>query len=311
MLAFMITGCGKEELANPYHAENLNMKVFFEGEENIIKAEGFAKNLCVPADSDQNTENVNAEGFGFFSVDDAEVLSQKNVYERLYPASTTKIMTCLLALELCDLDEMVTVPEESVITVAGSSMADLTPGDHMLMEDMLHALMVPSGNDAAAAIAVHIGGTIENFAEMMNRRAKELGATSTHFVNPHGLPDEDHYTTPYDLYLIFNEALKYPDFRRISSTVSYTAEFTNIKDKQTPERTATWDSGNGFYQQVFALPEGVHYTAGKTGHTNAAGFCLVLAEEDAEGKDYISVVLKAPDYESLYNGTKKLVEKRK
>ena len=163
-----------------------------------------------------------------FSLSDGEVLYSKNAFERLYPASTTKIMTALLAVKYGNLEDMVTVTEDAVITEAGATLADLKPGDTLTMEQLLYGLMLPSGNDAGAAIAVHMSQSIENFAALMNEEAARLGATGTHFVNPHGLHDENHYTTAYDLYLIFNEALKYPKFREVTKTVAYTA---NYKDK--------------------------------------------------------------------------------
>ena len=304
----MLTSCGRKKTGQPYDIKSFNESLIFTDDESGVRLKGFSDELCVPyTESGINGEGVNAEAFGLFSVDGCEVISQKNAFERVYPASTTKIMTCLLALENCSLTEYVTVPKESEITVSGSSMADLKPGDRMTMEDMLHALMVPSGNDAAAAIAVHIGGSLENFAQMMNERALSLGATNTHFANPHGLPDDDHYTTVYDMYLIFNEALKNPDFCRISQTSSYEAAFTN--SYELTDRRAQWTSGNGFYNGKFTLPDGLTYTAGKTGHTNAAGYCLVLSEKDTAGNDYISIIMKAPSYDDLYGGMINLCSK--
>lgn len=303
----LLSSCGRN-LENKYDISSFDCSTVLDDEILGIKAPGFASSLCVPETEEELfSDGVNAEAFALFDVDKASILSQKNLFEKVYPASTTKIMTCLLALELCDLNEYVTVPEESKITVSGSSMADLKPGDRMKMEDMLHALMVPSGNDAAAAIAVYIGGSLDNFAEMMNRRARELGATHTHFVNPHGLPDEDHYTTVYDMYLIFNEAIKNEDFCRIASCGEYSADFTN--SIELTDRTAVWTSGNGFYNGKYRLKDGLSVVAGKTGHTNAAGFCLVLSEADKEGRRYISIVMKADIYENLYNGMIRLTDK--
>lgn len=307
LLTLSFCSCGRT-IENKYNVSSFNCEGILDDEVLGIKADGFASGLCVPEiDSDIFTDGVNAEAFALFDTDGSKIISQKNLFEKVYPASTTKIMTCLLALELCDLDEYITVPEESKITVSGSSMADLKPGDRMKMEDMLHALMVPSGNDAAAAIAVYIGGSIDNFAEMMNRRAKELGATHTNFVNPHGLPDDEHYTTVYDMYLIFNEALKNKDFCRIASAAEYSATFTN--SIELTDRSETWTSGNGFYNGKYKLNNSLSVVAGKTGHTNAAGFCLVLSEADKEGKKYISIIMKADIYENLYNGMIKLTDK--
>ena len=302
-----LSGCS-QEFGSAYDCGSFDSGELLSDEICGIRAKGFASDLCVPEFSgEKNSENVNAEAFALFDTDTLEVVSQKNIYEKVYPASTTKILTCLLALELCDPEEYVTVPGESKIEISGSSMADLKVGDRMKMKDMLYALMVPSGNDAAAAIAVHIGGSVEGFAEMMNRRAEELGAVRSHFTNPHGLPDEDHYTCVYDLYLIFNEALKHPEFMEISSAKEKTVLIRNSLDLT--EREVTWTSGNGFYSGKFSLPAGLTCNSGKTGHTNAAGFCLVLGELTESGSQCISIIMKAPLYEDLYNGMVRLTGK--
>ena len=162
-----------------------------------------------------------------FDITDGQVMYSKNAFERLYPASITKVMTALIAIKYGDLTDTVTVTEDAVITEAGATLAGIHPGDQLTMEQLLYGLMLPSGNDAGAAIAVHMAGSIDAFAELMNREAQKLGATGTHFMNPHGLTNADHYTTAYDLYLIFNEALKQPEFRKVTGTTSYTADYTD------------------------------------------------------------------------------------
>lgn len=146
------------------------------------------------------------------------VLYDKNMHEQHYPASITKIMTALLAIENCELDEMVTVPHEAVYMEDKGSHIALDEGEELTVEDCLYAIMLASANDAAYALAIHVGGTIENFADMMNQRAEELGCEDTHFTNPHGLPDENHVTSAYDMALITREALKHDIFRTIAGT---------------------------------------------------------------------------------------------
>lgn len=276
--------------------------------ESVLKAAGFASSLAV-VDSDTgqlNAGGITADSFALFDVTDGTVVSESNALAKMYPASTTKILTCLIALERGNLEDIVTIPEESAITVSGSSMADLKPGDQLSLYDLLCGLMVPSGNDAAVAVADYISGSTAAFAEVMNERARELGATGSHFVNPHGLPDEEHYTTVYDMYLIFNEALKNPEFVKIANQPSYTATVTGADGTK---REVTWENGNNFYSGRFALPEGFQILAGKTGHTSKAGFCLVLGEQASDGKQYISIVFKAPTVENLYQGMGALIEK--
>ena len=306
----ILTGCSEKEFENHYRFPESGLLTLITNEDEIRPA-GFAADLCVPSsDSDLDADGVNANAFGLFSIDDGMVLSQHNVYERVYPASTTKILTCLIALERGDLDSMVTIPDESKITVSGSSMADLKPGDKLSLRDLLYGLMVPSGNDAAVAIAHHISGDVEGFAAVMNQRAAELGATKSHFVNPHGLPDDDHYVTVYDMYLIFNEAMKNKTFREIAGTAEYSCKVTNKEDREQPEREVTWTTGNGFLNGKFSYADNMSVICGKTGHTNAAGFCLVLgAESDSDGKKYISVIMNSPIYEYLYAGHKTLAGK--
>ena len=131
--------------------------------------------------------------------------------------------------------------EEAVITEAGATLCGIQPGDVLTMRQLLYGLMLPSGNDAGAAIAVHMSQSLEGFAALMNQEAARLGATGTHFVNPHGLHDEEHYTTAYDLYLIYQEALKYPVFREVTGATAYPAEYV---DKDGNPVSKTWEGGD-------------------------------------------------------------------
>lgn len=303
-----LSGCAKPELEKTYVFPKEGLLSLIT-DDSALRPSGFAAKLCVPLeDTDLNTENVNAKAFGLFSLDDAKVVSQHNIYEKVYPASTTKILTCLIALERGDLDEIVRVPDESNITVSGSSMADLQPGDELPLRDLLYGLMVPSGNDAAVAIAHHISGDVEGFASVMNSRAKQLGATHSHFMNPHGLPDEEHYVTVYDMYLIFKEAMKNKEFQKIARTAEYTCHVEHPSDTS-KSRDVTWTSGNAFYNGKFSFADNMEILCGKTGHTNAAGFCLVLGEKDAAGKQYVSIIMNSPIYEQMYVSMRNLAAK--
>lgn len=230
----------------------------------------------------------------------------KNAFERLYPASITKVMTALIAIKYGDLTDTVTVTEDAVITEAGATLAGIHPGDQLTMEQLLYGLMLPSGNDAGAAIAVHMAGSIDAFAELMNREAQKLGATGTHFMNPHGLTNADHYTTAYDLYLIFNEALKQPEFRKVTGTTSYTADYTDGSGNPV---STTWEGGNWYMVGQRQTPDGLTVFSGKTGTTSAAGFCLIMASRDQKEKEYISVVLKAPSRPGLYDNMTNIISK--
>lgn len=270
-------------------------------------ASAMAKPLCVVMDeSVYSDDSITSEAAAAFDVSDREVLFSKNAFRRMNPASTTKIMTALLALKYGNLSDMVTVTEDSIITEAGATLCGIKPGDTVTLEQLLYGLMLPSGNDAGNAIAVHISGSVEAFAQLMNKEARSLGASNTHFVNPHGLTDEQHYTTAYDLYLIFNECIKYDKFVEIIGTKSYSADYMTASGEP---GTFTWNNGNRYLTGETEAPEGVTVVGGKTGTTNAAGYCLILYSHDGSGKDYISVVLKSDSRNGLYTNMTNLLTK--
>ena len=270
-------------------------------------SDAFASDLCVVTDeASYDPDFVTSQAAALFDMDDREVLYSKDVFERMYPASITKIMTALVAIKEGDLKSRVLVTDDAVITEPGATLCGIEPGDTVTLEQLLYGLMLPSGNDAGAAIAVHIAGSIEAFSDMMNEEAVRLGATGTHFVNPHGLNDPDHYTTAYDLYLIFNEALKYPVFRQIVGTTAYTANYHN---KNSEPVSKTWKGSNWFMTGERETPDGLKVFGGKTGTTKAAGYCLIMASRDDSDKEYISVVLKADSRPHLYDNMTNIISK--
>lgn len=304
LTGLVLSGCGRQSQIT---YESTRMETMAEDMQENSQADSFAKNLCVVTGAEREADaSVTAEAAAVFGVDTKEVIFQKNPFERLYPASITKIMTALIAIRDGNLSDMVTVGPETVITETGASLAHINPGDTLTMEQLLYGLMLPSGNDAGAAIAVHMAGSTEAFAEKMNQTAHALGATDTHFVNPHGLSDEDHYTTAYDLYLIFNEALKYPEFQKIIGTVSYQAQYT---DGTGQTKTQEWKNSNQYLNGKSKAPDGITVLGGKTGTTRAAGSCLILGSQDESGNDYISVVLKAESRDVLYDNMTKIIGK--
>ena len=205
-------------------------------------------------------------------------LYKKSADVRMPMASTTKIMTAIVAMENSELSDVVTVDGRAVGT-EGSS-AYLSVGEELTMEELLYALLLQSANDAAVAIACHIGGDIDGFAEMMNAKALELGLTDTHFTNPHGLDDGEHYTTAGELAIIAAELLKDPTLKRIVSTYK--------KTFATDERRRTYVNHN----KLLKLYDGA--IGVKTGFTKKCGRCLVGAAE-RDGLTLITVTLDAPD----------------
>lgn len=271
------------------------------------KADPFAKDLCVITEENQSADaSVTSEAAAVFGIDDHSVTFSKNAFEKLYPASITKVMTAIIAIKYGTLTDLVEVTDAAVITESGATLCGIKPGDKLTMNQLLYGLMLPSGNDAGAAIAVHMSGSEKEFADLMNEEAKKLGATGTHFVNPHGLNNEEHYTTAYDLYLIFNEALKLPQFREVSGSTLYQAEYVDGAGKAVSK---TWKGGNRYMTKELETPEGLTVFSGKTGTTGAAGYCLIMASRDTSDKEYISVVLKAPSRSGLYDNMTNIISK--
>ena len=168
----------------------------------------------------------------------------------------------------------------------------------LTLYDLLCGLMLQSGNDAGIAIAEHVAGSEEAFVQMMNEEALKLGATGTHFANPHGLQDANHYTTAYDLYLMFNAAVQNDTFREIIELTTYSAAITGADGAQ---RTEEWKPTNFYAVGDAQAPEGVKVLGGKTGTTDEAGSCLILYSEDLENHPYISIVMGADDKPILYD----------
>lgn len=209
------------------------------------------------------------------------VLYAHNEAKPLPMASTTKIMTALIALENCDLDEIVRTGKNA-FGVPGTSIY-LEAGEELTMGQMLYGLMLASGNDAAVAIAEHVAGSVEDFCTLMNARAQQIGCMNTHFVTPHGLPADQHYTTAHDLALITRQAMQNPVFRQIVSSQRATIPWMNHPyERVLTNKNRLLSTYNG------AL--GV-----KTGYTRAAGRCLAFSAE-RDGLELIGIVLNSPDW---------------
>lgn len=217
--------------------------------------------------------NVEAPSICVVEIMTGTILYERNMDEVNYPASITKIMTALLALENSSLDEIVTFSEEAVYGNEGdTSHISRDIGEKMTMEECLYGMMLESANECAWAIGEHIGGTMENFVKMMNQRADEIGCTNTHFNNPNGLPDEKHWTSAHDMALISAEAYKNETFRVIAGAKSYTIPPTNKHEDETPlhNHHLMVYPFRGNYQYLYD-----YATGGKTGYTVAAGNTLV------------------------------------
>jgi len=294
------TGCGKAVYDMPYTADSeVSSYRIVNIEENNGIAEPFASGLCV-VDGDIEADGVDmsrAFGAALFDINKGDTLYAKNVHEKLYPASLTKILTALVAMKNGSSDMKLTASANVRLQEPGAQVCGIKEGDQMTLNQALHLLLINSANDAAVMIAEGIGGSLEGFAEMMNEEAKALGATNSNFVNPHGLPDDKHYTTVYDMYLITNAAVKYQLFNEIIQMDSYT---TVYYDKNGAEKEVSVNNTNAYIQGTVQAPGDVTVLGGKTGTTNAAGQCLVLVSRDSSSNPYISIIMRSEGKDALY-----------
>ncbi len=228
--------------------------------------------------ADISTEDYNPDNFKtnspsvlLMDPETGRILYSKNAFEKMYPASTTKLMTAILTLENCELTDVATVSHNAIFSIpVGYSHASLQEGEELTIEQLLNVMLIPSANDAAIVLAEHIAGSVENFAEMMNNKAKELGCLNTHFINPNGVHNDDHYSTAYDMALIGQYAMKFDDIMRIAKVNQYTLPKTNKYNKE--DRIFNTTNGlvtkNDEYYYQYA-------TGLKTGYTDKSGYCIV------------------------------------
>ena len=242
---------------------------------------------------------ITSEGAVVIEASTGCILYDKSANEAFHPASTTKLMTSLLAIEQSMLSEIVTCSHDAIYSIGwDSSRAGLVEGEQIDMENALYAILLASANEVSYAVAEHVGGTIENFVSLMNQRARELGCTNTHFVNPHGLDDPEHYASPYDLALIARQAIEYTTFRRISGAYYHQIPATNLNVARDIGNTHQIIRKRIAYEGVFA---------GKTGTTSQAGSCLVTCAE-RNGMTLICVIMKAPNSDTVYKETMALLD---
>ena len=219
------------------------------------------------------------------------ILYNKNANERKKMASLTKLMTAIILVENCDMNENINVAKQACYV--GGSEAGINPNDEVSAKDLLYGMLLPSGNDCAVAIAYHIGGNIENFASLMNKKAQEIGLKNTNFVNPHGLDSDEHYTTPYEMALIAKYARQYDIIRTAVATNETTVTFGN--------RTVNLHNTNKLLR-TYSKATGM-----KTGFTNGANRCLV-ASASQDKLNLIAVVLGSETSDIRFNDTQNILE---
>ena len=308
VISFVFCGCSTPNITVPYKINSDISAFSIITQSDDIKIDSFASNLCVGNANVTRNTSVNmteATSAALFDVNSSNIIYGKNMHERLAPASLTKVLTALVALDYGNLDDIITVTKDVKITESGATLCGLKEGDTLTLNQALHALLIHSANDAANAIAIHLGGSLEGFSTLMNEKAVAIGATNSHFVNPHGLSADDHYTTAYDLYLIFNEAINYELFREIIHMENYS---TIYQDSNGNDKEMEFKTTNMFLRGNYNSPNKVTVIGGKTGTTNSAGNCLILLSKDTAGNPYISVILRSKERQLMYEQMIDLLE---
>lgn len=307
MCPMLLAGCGTSAVpAMDTQVKVANQASLATG--SSVQGELLSNDLCIIPKSKNISTDAAITANSALLINDTKnkVLYAQDIYSKQYPASVTKIATALLALKYADLSDTVTISyNASHITEYGARLCGFEEGDQISMRNLLYCLLIYSGNDAGTAIAEHISGSEQAFAEKMNEEIILLGASGTHFVNSHGLHDDEHYTTSYDLYLIFHELLNYRVFKKIIRQTEYTVKW---KSSQNQEKSLLIRSTDQYLTGGAAVPEGLKVLGGKTGTTINAGSCLILYSRDKKKQDYISVILKADSSYSLYRQMSHLLE---
>lgn len=268
---------------------------------------GFSDGKCRLSRENGKPDAVKAGFAGVFAEDEGETVYQLNATEKMYPASMTKMMTALLVMENTEnYGELVKITDETFEGLTDdSSIAYLHKGGSYSVRDLLIGLLIPSGNDAANALAIHVSGSVSEFVVLMNIRAGELGMFNTRYANPNGLHNAKHYTTVYDMYLLARECMKYSLFTDITGTVSAEVLCHNADGTVTGQ---SYTTTNSFVRQYVLPPEGVSIVGGKTGSTVEAGRCLTLIVTGPRGGTYIAVIGKVNGYDALYSEMNRLLE---
>ena len=298
IISILLTACSSQ-LSDPFDPDGSVSSFNIKNAAPLPDVKPFAADICV---CDNDFEKLSlaideAEAGGLFDATAAETVYAKNVHSRMNPASLTKVMTAYIALKYGHLDDTLTASSNVLITESGAQLLGIKEGDKMTLEQALYALLLYSANDAGVMIAEYLSGSVDSFAAVMNDEAKKIGATNTHFMNPHGLTHEEHYTTAYDLYLMMNAAMQFEEFRKIINSPEYKSSY---RDREGNPKTIEIKSTNAYINGDVQAPEGVSVIGGKTGTTKAARSCLILLSNGSNGHTYISVILGSTDHDSLY-----------
>ena len=297
----VLSACSSNETLLNQYTQDVNLGNNITDLE-LNKAEGFASNLAV-VDKDSPDYNKSYEIYSPIAllVDSTtnEIIIQKNVHDKAYPASITKVLTSMLAIKYGDANSKRKAGEEIIITEENVVTCAYRVGDDITFDIALHGALIRSGNDAAAFLATFVNESQTEFVKLMNDEAKKIGATNSNFTNSHGLTDENHYTTAYDLYLIYREALKSDYFRSVIGKHTFKGEFQRTTSYNTYRIPCEYITTNPFFTDDATAPDNVTVLGGKSGYTEAAKRCYILHASAENGHEYIAIVLKAENKEKL------------
>jgi D-alanyl-D-alanine carboxypeptidase len=267
---------------------------------NTVNAVSTAKTTKVSESlTTKNKPNVQSDAAIVMEASTGTILYAKNIHDTYYPASITKILTSLVAIENSSMNEIVDFSKKAVYDVdLDSSRIGIDVGEKLTMEQSLYGIMLESANEVSYAIGEHISGNVESFAALMNKKAKELGCLDSNFVNPHGLPDDNHYTTAYDMALISRAAINNEEFRKITGTRTYSIPPTNL------QKETRWLANHHKFVKGAINFDGI--IGGKTGYTSKAKYTLVTFAE-RNGMTLISVIMHCDNITNEYADTSALL----
>lgn len=302
----LLSGCSKK------YDINSQLHISDETSIPIVRPSGLTKeNVLIPHDAYvYDDSEYEFEAGLLINETQNSVVSAVNPHKKIYPASMTKVLTAIIVMEAIEkgqisMTDTVVVGKKIEFNEDNVLILGLQPGDYITVNELMHGLLISSYNDCAIVLARYISGSVSNFVDLMNQKAAELGATNSHFVNPHGLHDNNHYTTPYDLYLIFKEFLSKDTLVKIDSNSTYTLTLYREDTKFEYDLMAS----NGFLSNSFEMPSGYKITGWKTGTTDKAGNCIILefVSEETE-EEFICLVSNAEDRDALYENVEDLLK---
>ncbi len=312
VLAISFVGCKSpdkktveaEFFINEYHKSEVEIKDTETEDYHIVLPDSKSflyEDICFLSENriPSGSYDFSAVSAACYDIENAEIIYAKDIFSKVYPASTTKLLTAYVAVKYADLDDIAVIKKDNCgITTPGAQLCGFKAGDKISMRDLLYCLLVFSGNDAGVAIAEHISGSVDEYCKLMNRTALDLGASDTHFTNPHGLHDINHYTTAYDIYMIFNECLKVPFLKEVFKCKGYSVSIT---DSEGIVRSFEVEPTNQYARGITVPPEGITVYGGKTGETLAAKNCLILYSEDSDGYGFITELFASADRPTVYS----------